>query len=291
MIYLQYGSSLITDNQQHKSGVWDSNYQMVLHLQETTGPYRDSTSNGYSSTGGVAPTAVAGKFGGGQSFDGASQYIGYSQTQSPNPTGSITMETWIKTTDTGTKGIFGKWGSDGGGNEDQSYVLYYQSGKPAAVLNAIDGGDIGVGGTVAINDGNWHHVALTAPPSGTIQVYIDGVPAGSLNNGDPLLATTPDRLVVGADVLCCGGGYMQGTLDEVRISRTVRSADWIATEYTNQNSPSTFSSVGGLDGMTLSVAPSTASLSGGQTQQFTATVTNNSNTSVTWSLSTNVGSH
>ena len=38
-------------------------------------------------------------------------------------------------------------------------------------------------------------------------------------------------------------GYFAGKIDEVRFSNTARSADWIATE-SNQNSPSTFYSVG-----------------------------------------------
>jgi hypothetical protein len=38
--------------------------------------------------------------------------------------------------------------------------------------------------------------------------------------------------------------YYDGLLDEVRISTTVRSADWVATEYNNQSSPSTFYTVG-----------------------------------------------
>jgi hypothetical protein len=42
-----------------------------------------------------------------------------------------------------------------------------------------------------------------------------------------------------------GGGYFyHGLIDELRISNTVRSAGWIATEYNNQSSPSTFLSEG-----------------------------------------------
>ena len=41
-----------------------------------------------------------------------------------------------------------------------------------------------------------------------------------------------------------GGQYFNGSLDEVRISNTVRSADWIATEYNNQSSPSAFYTIG-----------------------------------------------
>jgi len=39
--------------------------------------------------------------------------------------------------------------------------------------------------------------------------------------------------------------YYNGTLDELRISATPRSDDWIATEYNNQSSPSTFYRYGG----------------------------------------------
>jgi hypothetical protein len=38
--------------------------------------------------------------------------------------------------------------------------------------------------------------------------------------------------------------WFDGTLDEVRVSETVRSADWIQTEYNNQSNPSSFYSVG-----------------------------------------------
>jgi len=46
---------------------------------------------------------------------------------------------------------------------------------------------------------------------------------------------------------------------------------------------------GTMGGVTVSVAPTTATLYGGQTQQFSATVTNASSTGVTWSISPSVG--
>jgi hypothetical protein len=42
--------------------------------------------------------------------------------------------------------------------------------------------------------------------------------------------------------------YHDETVDEARISGTVRSADWIKTEYNNQYSPSTFYSVAAEEG-------------------------------------------
>jgi hypothetical protein len=48
-----------------------------------------------------------------------------------------------------------------------------------------------------------------------------------------------------AEIAADGTGSLLTTgLDEVRISSVARSAGWIATEYANQHSPSTFYSVG-----------------------------------------------
>jgi len=37
-----------------------------------------------------------------------------------------------------------------------------------------------------------------------------------------------------------------GLLDELRVSNTARSANWIATEYNNQSNPAAFFSVGAI---------------------------------------------
>ena len=37
--------------------------------------------------------------------------------------------------------------------------------------------------------------------------------------------------------------YFDGSVDEVEISTVARSADWIKTQYNNQNSPTSFLSV------------------------------------------------
>jgi hypothetical protein len=77
-----------------------------------------------------------------------------------------------------------------------------------------------------------------------VEVYKDGVldatSSGSLQGA---LSSTSNSLYIGAG----GGGssyYVDGDMDEVRMSASARSADWIATEYANQNSPSAFYAVG-----------------------------------------------
>ena len=62
----------------------------------------------------------------------------------------------------------------------------------------------------------------------------------------------------------------RGDLDEVRISAAVRSADWIATEYANQNSPGTFYSTGSQEAARIVVAPRSglSTTEAGGTAQF-----------------------
>ena len=275
VFYIAYGNSAITTSQENKVGVWDSNYQMVLHLAESAAPYLDSTSNAYSSTGGVPPAPVVGKIGGAQSFDGVAQYIAYAQAQSPNPTQSISMEAWVRTTDSSAKGILGKWLSDGSADAtDRSYLMFYQAGGHlSGFLNAPGGGDVEVDGSKVINDGNWHHVAVTAPSTGIISVFVDGVLSGYSNNTRTLLASTPDQLLIGATSLATGALYMNGAIDEVRISNSVRSGDWIAAEVNNENSPSTFYTIY-PENATI-VSPANTVLSNSQSQQLTAIFTAN----------------
>jgi hypothetical protein len=57
------------------------------------------------------------------------------------------------------------------------------------------------------------------------------------------ISGTPNDFNIGSDF---ASSYLNGALDEVRISNIARSADWIKTEYNNQKSPSTFYAYGAL---------------------------------------------
>jgi archaellum component FlaF (FlaF/FlaG flagellin family) len=83
-------------------------------------------------------------------------------------------------------------------------------------------------------DTNWHYVTLTY--DGTdIKIYKDGAfQANTSRTGS--IPTSTDTLELGRN--------LSGWLDEIRVSSTARSANWINTTYANQNSPSTFYSLG-----------------------------------------------
>jgi RHS repeat-associated protein len=83
--------------------------------------------------------------------------------------------------------------------------------------------------------------------SGNPNVYIDGVldNAATVSGGTMSTITTAAHTRIGSTPESGSGYecYFNGNIDEVRSSKTARSADWIKTEYNNQKSPSTFYSV------------------------------------------------
>lgn len=85
----------------------------------------------------------------------------------------------------------------------------------------------------------WYHIVTTLD-GGTRHIYVDGEEKSNSSGG-----ITGD-----ATFSSIGGGYTtttytgDGIIDEVRFSNKARSAAWVSTDYNNQNSPSTFYSVG-----------------------------------------------
>ena len=87
----------------------------------------------------------------------------------------------------------------------------------------------------------WNHFAVTADGS-QIKYYINGTLAATDSGTQEPVGNTSYIFIGQSDVF--GDGAYTGNLDEIRVSSAARSADWIKTEYNNENSPSTFITVG-----------------------------------------------
>jgi hypothetical protein len=83
----------------------------------------------------------------------------------------------------------------------------------------------------------WHHVVTTYDGS-TMKIYLDGLQdVNILAKSDNILSALPYPFRIGHADHPEGVGWTYpwlGQIDEVRISRIARSADWIKTEYNNQ---------------------------------------------------------
>ena len=239
IIYLFYGNASIAGTQENKAGLWRNHYLSVYHLGNgTTVGLADSGNAGYTLAG--SASAVAGKIGGGVAFNGNPATYLYNDSLPAYPSGEspVTLETWVQlASSTGGAGI----------------VTYGSNAWNGALDGfAWDGSNLWLDFlTMNVNgpmpfDSNWHHLVGVyggGPLSTTTdQLYLDGVPLlTTMVAGAPAVATTEFKIGGVATVtFCCA---LNGSVDEVRVSSGVRSADWVATEFANQSSPSTFYTV------------------------------------------------
>jgi hypothetical protein len=250
-IYLYFGNS-VTSSQQDPADVWDTNFKAVWHLKEdpsgTAPQMKDSTSSALhgTTTGGMTSgDQVAGRVGGSLDFDGLGDPNGDSvRAPDYDILNAITISAWINwdgaRTDDGIVSkrvdneVLGNWAL----RMDETTVgllewMVWDGVDSSQKLRSVS----------TIGTGSWKYVVLTFDdPNNTAKIYINGALDNSETSFSKGLANTPQQIAIGWSGQ--GGQYFDGRIDEVRLSNSIRSAQWIATEFANQNSPGTFYTVG-----------------------------------------------
>ena len=129
----------------------------------------------------------------------------------------------------------------------------------------FSGGNVASGSRLPL--GEWTHVVHTYQ-QGESLIYVNGKLDGSnTKNGGPLAIKTPARLWI-------GGWYNNytfvGDMDEVRISKVTRSADWVRLQFENQKPQQTL--VGPLvqPGNAFAVSQEKVVVDEGKSVSFTA---------------------
>ncbi len=239
VIYLFYGNPSITTSQENVTGVWRNNYLSVYHLGNgTTVGLTDSGSAGYTLAG--SASAVSGKIGGGAAFNGNPGTYLYYDSVGAYPSGDspVTLETWVQlASSTGGEEIVGYGANSGNGSRDG---LWWDGSNAIMEFE-----NLGVSGPMPF-DSNWHHLVGVygggALSTTNDQLYLDGAPLSTTTSGGTPAITTTELKIGGIPTVtsCCA---LTGSVDEVRVSSGVRSGDWVATEYANESSPSTFYTV------------------------------------------------
>ena len=185
-------------------------------------------------------------------LNGTSQYVhlGAASTHTELGLSRFTIETWFKKTGSGVEAAFAAVapnnaiplvtkgrGVGDGGTFDLNYFLgiVNATGKVVFSFEQIEtpvGGDNLVQGTVNVNDGLWHHAAVTYDGQ-TLRLYVDGSPDGSLATTKTPRWDSIHRFALGtgySDYASALGpaGYFAGVLDEVRVWDHARSGSAIA---------------------------------------------------------------
>jgi len=164
------------------------------------------------------------------SFDGIDDYVGFGTT--PSYEDIITIEAWIKTTQTGIEHNILSWGNSSSTIGD-NIQLRIDDGKLTFGMrdfgDGYDNGWVAITSNQHINTGIWMHIAVVKDGTG-VQLYINGV---ADNSGTINKTMNTDRFILGhfyevgmVDVDMA----FDGEMDEVRIWHSARSA-WEIREY------------------------------------------------------------
>ena len=231
-IYMYYGNPSAPDGQ-NPTAVWDTHYKGIWHLNRVSGSVLDSTTNGNNGTNSGATRGVSGKIGDAFSFDGADDYVEAPDSSSLDITTEVTIEAWINPAEFTNiyPGIAGKW--DWSTTDPQrSYSLYLALNDQPFFLISDDGEYMAelLSTTHLVTD-TWYH--LTGVFTGTTWIiYINGewdcekYYAASIYSGTA-------KFWIGAslqDGSVATDETFNGAIDEVRVSDTARSADWIKAQ-------------------------------------------------------------
>jgi len=166
------------------------------------------------------------------SLDGTNDFV---QTTYSGISGNSarTVEAWINTTananpsNGGSQQIITDWGGTSTGARFTFNVLWADAIRLEVAGN-------GLSGTIAVNDGQWHHVACVYDPMATnsVKLYVDGVldVEGNLTVSVSTGSTVDMRIGNRVD----GARYFDGEIDEVRVWSTAMSQSQISSAMSNE---------------------------------------------------------
>jgi hypothetical protein len=224
-------------SQEFSEGVWDSHYKAVYHMNYDTGGLIDSTSNNidcndvlgspdYQKMGRIG-YAIDFEKSDGDAFEGFDIFDGENE---------LTVEAWINLEDYHSSHCVIA------SHEDAWY--FYISYQYKKVIFGCHGG---VSGSCAIDTidcplNTWYCVAGSwSDPNDRMRVYGNGVLKDTYIEILPMYSSSYNFAVGFQDNM---GKFFDGVIDEVRISDTERSEEWISTSYNCQNDPSSFLTFG-----------------------------------------------
>ncbi len=231
-------------------------YLSVWHMN---GPVKDEVGTIEAKDVGTTPTTgmigPARHFAGRQGIFGGEAITNYPAGASPH-----SSELWFRAETSNCRPL--AWGNE---HRQGKVVMHFQSPPHVRMDCYFSGANIASTGRMPMNE--WVHVVHTYQP-GDSRIYVDGVLSGVSTRKDaPLAIKTPAQLWI-------GGWYHHydfiGDIDEVRVSRVARSADWVKLQHENQKAHQTLVGSVVRPGNAFTVSPEKASVAESRSVTFTA---------------------
>jgi hypothetical protein len=234
-IWMYYGNPSAVD-EQDPAGVWAADYEAVYHLHDDCNDSSVPSIHGTNQGSDDKECLLADC----QDFeDSQNDYIdlGTDRHILMNTAG-CTLSAVVKPESIDAEDYIVSVSVNAGGSTSES----------RAALGLVDGNDVIIGGRASDTEeyrygettgdiilaGNWYHLAGVIDYTGDqLAVYANGRFIGSVTAGFSQGATS-DTTVTNAAIGAQddgGGDFFDGDIDEVRVARTARSADWIAAQH------------------------------------------------------------
>ncbi len=220
-VKLYWGKADAKSESDGKAVFNDSNgYLSVWHLEDETA--KDET--GTLKANDLGTTAALGVIGRGRHFEtGKGINCGEDITGYPTGASPHSTEVWFKAAKSGDRIVC--WGN----GEPKAVVQLILSKPPRMAMDCYHSG-AGLSAESTIPMSEWVHVFHTYT-KGDSRLYVNGRLDGvSRNEDSPLELKSPAKAFIGG----WGNYVFNGDMDEVRISKVARSADWVRLQYENQ---------------------------------------------------------
>jgi biopolymer transport protein ExbB len=221
-IFLYYGNKK-SPSGADAPGTYDTNQVLVYHFGAQSGAPQDSTAYKSEPTAFNAEVSPASLIGAGAKFSGA-------QTLSIPANGAVhlaqgkglTLSAWVRFEAAQSQAYVAQLSDKGrelllGINGTQAFARYDGSGPPVQVIQ-----------TGQLTTGEWHHLAIRIG-DGHLTIFVDGADAGNVNAQAQEIGGV---LSIGGSA--ANGNYFSGDLEELEVSNTARSADWLKVAARSQ---------------------------------------------------------
>ena len=227
-------ADLAVGNTYGRNAVWSGNFSFVYHMEDNS---NDSSGNGINGTDtSMSYNTSAGKIKKGADFNGSTGQI----RNTHDFPSSYTHSFWfLQNNSTTGRVVIAKDGAN-------RNMVYHWVGSPDNYLQFFTWNSSNslkfirsANGTVPQT--TWVKLDIVWDNSGNYTYYVNGVVGATDNN----VATSGAPRDTVSDDLWFGNRSTPNApnaqyLDEVKFSSVVRSANWITTEYNNQNDEATF---------------------------------------------------
>lgn len=254
--YIYYGntgvSDYLTTDTFGSRNVWDINYKGVWHLPNGSSLSASDSTGINNGTLVNAPVAALGQIDGGADFGATNtnKNINVGNNSSQNTGGTLTISAWIKPTNINNGSRYVVYSTR---NSSVAGSWHLEVGSVHGTVGVPNGGTnwgvntlsfSGVSTWAAVGSDNsvpndvWTYVTATVNSNNIPILYANGLPLSLQNSfAYTILDNTNNKIISSKD---SSANFFPGIIDEVRLSNSTRSADWIKTEYNNQNAPTTF---------------------------------------------------